>query len=109
MRRNSKAELIVRNRKIMLAVAILVTLLFSTILFTNKAAAENSREVYTYYTSYQIQSGDTLWTIADQFMGPDYTDKKDFIDNIKSLNHLGDDHITEGKFLVIEYSSYEEM
>ena len=109
MRRNSRAELIVRNRKIMLAIVILVTLLFSIILFTNKAAAENSREVYTYYTSYQIQSGDTLWTIADKFMGPDYTDKKDFIENIKSLNHLGDDQITEGKFLVIEYSSYDKM
>ena len=109
MRKNTKAELIVRNRKIMLAVAILATVLFSIILFTNKAAAENSREGYTYYTSYQIQSGDTLWTIADKFMGPDYTNKKDFIDNIKALNHLGDGHITEGKFLVIEYSSYEKL
>ena len=109
MRKNTKAELIVRNRKIMLSVVILATLLFSIILFTNKAAAENSRQVYTYYTSYQIQSGDTLWTIADKFMGPDYTNKKDFIDNIKTLNHLGDGHITEGKFLVIEYSSYEKL
>ena len=109
MRKNTKAELIVRNRKIMLVVAILATVLFSIILFTNKAAAENSREVYTYYTSYQIQSGDTLWSIADQFMGPDYTDKKDFINNIKTINHLGDDNITEGKFLVIEYSSYDKL
>ena len=109
MRNNRKAEIIVRNRKIMVAVILLITVIFGALLFTNIASANSCRPVYTYYTSYEIQSGDSLWTIADQFMGPDYTDKQDFINNIKRINHLGDDNITEGKFIVIEYSSYEQI
>ena len=107
--RKSRAQLIVRNRRIMLLAIIAASVLFGFILFTGRAAAESSREVYTYYTSYEVQPGDTLWTIADQFMGPDFTDKEDFIKNIKHMNHMLDDNITAGKYLVIEYSSYDNL
>jgi hypothetical protein len=109
MKANRRAERIVRNRKIMLFMAITFSLLLGFIVFGNRAAATESRPVYTYYTSYQVQEGDTLWSIADQFMGPDYTDKGDFINNIKNVNHLLDDNITAGKYLVIQYSSYQEL
>ncbi len=109
MRKKTKAEIIVRNRKIMLFTFILLTIILSAILFTNKASAESSREIYTYYTSYEVQPGDTLWSIADEFSGPDFMDKEEFIANIKSTNHLLDDNITAGKYLVIQYSSYDKL
>ena len=109
MRKNTKAYQIVRIRKIILGIVLFFTVLMSITFFTNKADAETNREVFTYYTSYEIQPGDTLWTIADQFMGPDFTDKKTFINNIKSMNHLTSDNITAGKYLVIEYTSFESL
>ena len=109
MRKSSKAERIVRNRKIMLFAGIAFTLIFAFIFYSNRAVAENSRPVYTYYTSYEIQPGDTLWTIADQYMTPECSDKTAFIDNIKTLNHIGGDNITAGKYIVIEYSSYDKL
>ena len=109
MRRSSKAERIVRNRKIAVALGFILTFILAFSLYSSRAAAENSRPVYTYYTSYEIQSGDTLWTIADQFMTPEFSDKEAFIDNIKKLNHIGGDKITAGKYIVIEYTSYNEL
>ena len=109
MRAYTKAERIVRTRKIMLVSVIMVSVILGFVCFSNRADAEDSREVYTYYTSYEIQPGDTLWSIADQFMGPDFTDRQTFIDNVKSMNHLSTDHITAGSYLVIEYSSYDKL
>lgn len=109
MRRYTKAERIVRNRKIMLAIGLIISFIFAFMVYSNRAVAENSRPVYTYYTSYEIQPGDTLWTIADQFMSPEVSDKEAFIENIKDINHIGGDNITAGKYLVIEYFSYEEL
>ena len=96
-----------RRTYLLLAILFVIFILF--ILFSSKADAENSREVYTYYTSYEIQTGDTLWTIADNYIGPDFTDKKEFISEVKKLNHLTSDNITAGNYLVIRYSSYERL
>ena len=104
-----RARRIVRNRRIALVACIIVTLFITFICFSNFAKAENSREVYTYYTSYEIQSGDTLWSIADQFMQVDYMNKGDYIDTIKKTNHMLDDDIHAGDYLVIEYYSYEVL
>lgn len=109
MRAVTKAELIVKRRKMMLFAGILVALIIGMISFSINASAEDSREIYTYYTSYEVQAGDTLWTIADQFMGPDFTSKTDFIDNVKKMNHLSSDSITAGNYLIIEYSSYDKL
>lgn len=108
MRTHRRTDYIFSTR-LFVVLGIVVCLFIAFIIFSNKADAEDSREIYTYYTSYEIQPGDTLWTIADQFMGPDFTDKTTFIDNIKRLNHMSTDSITAGNHLVIEYSSYEEL
>ena len=108
MRTNRRTDYIIRTR-LFVVLSVVFCLVLSFIIFSNKAAAEDSREIYTYYTSYEIQPGDTLWTIADQYMGPDFTDKATFINNIKKLNHMTTDSITAGNHLVIEYSSYEQL
>lgn len=107
MKKNSRAEQIIRNRKIFILVTFVLSLIFGIIVFSSRAAAEDNREIYTYYTSYEVQYGDTLWSIADKYMGPDYVSKDDFISNIKNLNHLSSDSITAGNYIIIEYSSYE--
>lgn len=109
MRELSKAEIIVRNRKIMLVTAVAISVILSFIFFSSISQADNSREVYTYYTSYEIQSGDTLWSIADKYMNTEDSDKAEFISTVKKNNHMLDDDIKAGDRLIIEYKSYEKL
>ena len=107
MRSGNKS--ILNARTIVISLGFVVCIIISFIFFSNRVAAENSREVNVYYTSYEIQPGDTLWTIADQFMTAETSDKAEFISSIKKLNHISSDNITAGNYLVIEYVACEEL
>lgn len=105
----SKAERIVMRRKMILFLVIAFAFLAGFIFFSSLSKAESSRPIYTYYTSYQIQDDDTLWSIADKYMTVENSDKSAFIKNIKSMNHMLDDNIKAGDYLIIEYQSYDKL
>lgn len=66
------------------------------------AAKNNS---YKYYTSIEIEKGDTLWTIAKQYMTPEYASIQAYVEEVKELNQLGDDDIHAGQYLMVPYFS----
>lgn len=73
-------------------------------------AEENGQEtVYKYYTSIEIQKGDTLWDLADAYMDSAYYETRaDFINEVMKINHLVTGHLIAGKSLIIPYYSAEE-
>lgn len=105
----SYAERIVRNRKRGLAIIIIASMALGFIMFSSFSKAEASRPSFTYYDSYEIKAGDTLWTIADQYMDGENFDKERFVDTIKRNNHLLDSEIHAGDYLIIEYKSCERL
>ena len=56
-----------------------------------------------YYTSITIQKNDTLWSIAEKNMTPEYRNSKEYIKEVCEMNHLTSYDITEGKHLVIPH------
>lgn len=64
----------------------------------SRKAEQNS---YKYYTSIAIGNGDTLWSIASEHMTPEYDKIEDYIQEIRSLNHLYGDGICAGEYLTI--------
>lgn len=92
-----------------------IAMLFSVICISFFAThtsthAEDTEPVvkYKYYTTYQIEKGDTLWSIAETYMDKDYYHSvNDYIKEVRQMNHLSSDKIQEGKSLMIAYYSTE--
>lgn len=87
-----------------LITVVLIIFLFNTGKPVN-AAPEH--ELHKYYTSVEIQPGDTLWEIADTYKTEGYSNRKSFIKEIQELNHIDDDQITSGCYLLIPYYAEE--
>lgn len=70
------------------------------------SAHENTDDqtVYKYYTSIQIQSGDTLWDIAEKTMTSEYDSTAEYVDVLKEMNGLTSDQIEAGQYLTVAYN-----
>lgn len=101
-------RIVVRRQKIALvsiafiALAIIIcTFLFGAIR-TQAAPSEISCK---YYTSIEVQSGDTLWSIASDHITEEYSDMNAYIDEVCSINKISQDEIHAGQYLTIPYYS----
>ncbi|MCI8402846.1 MAG: LysM peptidoglycan-binding domain-containing protein [Lachnospiraceae bacterium] len=62
---------------------------------------------YKYYTSILVESGDTLWEIAGQYLGGYEGSRETYIQEVIRLNGLQGDRIQAGQYLTIFYFSQE--
>lgn len=67
------------------------------------AGARKQDEVCKYYTSIQVQRGDTLWDIAERYIADGNMGRKEFIDEVTQLNGLTDGQIRSGEYIVVSY------
>lgn len=74
---------------------------------TSSANTGTEELVFKYYTDVTVQSSDTLWSIADQYIDyGQYKCKQDYIDEVCSINGLDEDAaIRSGQRLVVPYYS----
>jgi len=81
----------------------------SSLLGTKQSKASDEQPRYKYYTSIQVENGDTLWAIAEEYMTREYENHAEYIAEIKKLNGLGEDDIHTGEHLVVPYYSAERL
>ncbi|MCM1542680.1 MAG: LysM peptidoglycan-binding domain-containing protein [Blautia sp.] len=64
---------------------------------------------FKYYAGITVESGETLWSIADRYMDYEYyADKDAYMAEIVNINHLEDrETLLTGQFLVVPYYSME--
>lgn len=104
----------VRNQRIALMIAAIAVIaciagirfFFLDSINTQAATAQTS---YKYYTSVQIQKGDTIWSIAGNYITDDYADMNEYIDEIRALNHIQEDKIHTGEYITVPYYSAEYL
>lgn len=93
-----------QKRIVTLFCFIIAIVMFSIIfLRTTSAQAAPAEVTYKYYTSIQVEAGDTLWTIASEHISAEYDDLNEYITEVCSINHISKDEIHAGQYLVIPY------
>lgn len=104
--RTTKHAKLVLEKRVMLFTTVV------TLIATPIAVAMDKKEVKeipdgysVLYTSYEVKSGETLWSIAsDNLDTSGYTDIPSYIDEIKQINHIEEeDKIKSGQYVILSY------
>lgn len=98
-------------KKMIPFVVTVVFIIAGVLLFSDKKES-NNHVVYDYYfTSYEVQNDDTLWTLYDYICQeyPDTknaVDKRQWIDMVSDTNHIVPGRITSGKYVILHYYKF---
>ena len=84
-------------------IVVSVFLIAGNQLKAHEVQASSAYDQHVYYTSVEIQPGDTLWDIADEYMGTMYENKNEYIREVKRINHMRTDSIKAGSYLIVPY------
>ena len=90
---------------VILGLALLVSVIFLRVFITAKGK-EPENPGYKYYTSIQIKTGDSLWSIASRYCS-DPEQIPAYVKELRSMNHLETDEIHAGNYLTVMYYSEE--
>lgn len=91
-----KRTIIIRKQKVLLF--LLLIFIFNTGLMVKNESDLNIQEKEIIYDVYTVKSGDTVWTISDNY---DYKNKMKFVMDIEKANSISSYDIKPGYKLAI--------
>lgn len=107
--RRQQREMEIKKRLVIALAAITIVLFFIIIMQTSisSTASDSSHIVnYKYYKSVEIKKGDTLWSIANEYIDyNEYENIDEYIKEIMKTNSLKSSSIKAGRYLIIPYYS----
>ncbi|NLK74863.1 MAG: LysM peptidoglycan-binding domain-containing protein [Clostridiales bacterium] len=102
---NKKFILNDKNIIILGSAIVCLFILISAGLISTTVTAEKEKERYKRVTTVEIKKGDTLWSIASDYITDEYRDINDYIKEIKDSNGLDSDTIHAGNYIIVPYYS----
>ncbi len=100
----------IRRMFILMGIAVVLVMFFTLSYHVLLTHANTGLEdvFYKYYTSVQIEPGDTLWSLADKYADCEhYASQEQYITEVMNMNHLTGEDICAGNYLIIPYYSTE--
>ena len=89
---------------LVMTICLIITCSISLNGFRSNAKDGSTEVSYKYYKSISVANSDTLWSIAEQYMDVEHYDSiSEYIQEVKCMNHLTDDMIHYGDYLIIPY------
>lgn len=86
-------------------VAVSVVLLLSG----SKVSAHSDHVNQKYFTSIEVNAGDTLWDIAQDYKTAEYPSTQAYVKEVMEINHLSDETITTGCYLMVPYYAEQPL
>lgn len=93
-------------KKMMMIVALMVLVgsnFFGNSLLSVMAEEPEETVMHCYYKSIQIEQGDSLWSIAEEYSATTSFTIPEYINQIKQMNGLREDVIHAGQHLTVMY------
>jgi cell division protein YceG involved in septum cleavage len=56
-----------------------------------------------YFTCITVEPGDSLWSIAEEYMTEEYDSVQDYINEVEEINNLKNTNIVSGTSLLVPY------
>lgn len=106
-RRRKRVHAFQRKMTILfITIMILVCSVISLNVFNAKAkSAQSDKTLYKYYKNVEIQPEDTLWDLAKENYCAEKQSFEEYIQEVKNINHLENDAIIAGNYIVLPYYS----
>ena len=103
-----RAKLMLRGTLLTVCIIALLAICSSAILTKATTADDPEKVYYKYYAQIEIQKGDSLWSLAGEYMenGP-YESRKEYMEEVAEINQLSSTTIFEGQSLIVPY--YEDV
>ena len=106
-----RREVVVRRQRGLLAIAIIVIVSLGILLGSSiNALASSDKDIASYnkyYVSIRVESGDTLWTIADDYIDGFNISKEAYISEVCTINEISQNDIHAGDYIVVPYYSQD--
>lgn len=84
----------------------LIVVISISISSISSAHSSDESPKFTYYKQVQIQKDDTLWEIAETNIDYEkYHHINDYIDEVRCINHLEEDALIQGQYIIVPYYS----
>ena len=100
MERRTQRRVVRKSRKIRKNTFVLLTMALILCLGTFAMGGEKGVQTKTYYECVQVQKGDTLWEIAEEYK-MDGTDTEQMVDEIMAVNGLKNTNIRAGESIIV--------
>lgn len=95
----------IKRRRIYL-ISFIIGLIFVSITVVNTVVANgDNMDKEICYKSIMVESGDTLWNIAERYYDSSRCTVSEYVDEIKSMNNITSDKIKSGDYIIISYST----
>ena len=100
-----------RQKRIITFAAIILISVIAILCSSINAFAKSENEmgnITKMYTSIRVEAGDTLWDIEERYNICSDLSREQYIEELKNINHLSDDEIHSGEYLVVSYYEIEQ-